>query len=41
VVVGLVDAGAAPPARDDLAMWRRQLAGLGDPYLRVEALVES
>ena len=38
VAVALVDAGAAPPAADDLAIWRKHMAGLGDPYLRVEAL---
>jgi hypothetical protein len=41
VVVALVDAGAAPPAGDDLAIWRKHMAGLGDPWLRVEPLVTS
>jgi hypothetical protein len=44
VVVGLLDADTpgrfAAPAPDDLRIWRKHLAALGDPYLRVEALVE-
>jgi hypothetical protein len=39
IVVALLD-GDDPPASDDLAVWRRHIAALGDPYLRVEALVE-
>jgi hypothetical protein len=45
VVVALVDGGAASgwtgPAPDDLRVWQRQLAALGDPYLRVEPLIED
>jgi hypothetical protein len=45
IVVTLLDSDAAgrwtPPVGDDLAVWKRHLAALGDPYLRVEALVEN
>ncbi len=49
IVVGLLDASAdpaspgawTPPARDDRAVWEKHMSGLGDPYLRVEALVEE
>jgi hypothetical protein len=45
IVVALVDSDErgrfTAPTADDLRVWTRQLAGLGDPYLRVEALVED
>ena len=45
IVVGLIDPdgpGAwSGPSPDDLRVWQKHLAQLGDPYLRVEALVES
>lgn len=45
IVVGLVDSAApgqwTQPSPDDLRVWQKQLAQLGDPYLRVEALVEG
>jgi hypothetical protein len=44
VVVGLVDDAAGeprPPAADDLRIWQRHLAALGDTSLRVEPLVED
>ena len=44
IVVSLVDSDAgrwSPPSPDDLRVWQKQLAQLGDPYLRVEALVEG
>jgi Protein of unknown function (DUF2868) len=39
IVVALLD-GHGPPAPDDERIWVKHVAGLGDPYLRVEALVE-
>jgi hypothetical protein len=45
IVVSLVDSDGpdrwSPPSPDDLRVWQKHLAQLGDPYLRVEALVES
>lgn len=44
-VVGLVNTvgngAVSPPAQDDWRSWAETLASLGDPYLRVEALVET
>jgi hypothetical protein len=45
IVVSLVDSDGperwSPPSPDDLRVWQKHLAQLGDPYLRVEALVEG
>jgi hypothetical protein len=45
IVVGLVDSEGperwSQPSSDDLRVWQRHIAQLGDPYLRVEALVEG
>ena len=44
IVVALLDTGGPGlwigPAPDDERVWVKHVAGLGDPYLRVEALVE-
>jgi hypothetical protein len=45
IVVGLVDPEGperwSQPSSDDLRVWQKHIAQLGDPYLRVEALVEG
>ncbi len=45
IIVMLFDAGKEgtplPPAADDFQGWKRTLAGLADPWLRVEALVDE
>jgi hypothetical protein len=45
IVVSLVDSDGpdrwSQPSADDVLVWQKHLAQLGDPYLRVEALVES
>ena len=45
IVVALLDGSGsgqwAGPSKDDERIWRNHVAGLGDPYLRVEALVET
>lgn len=40
LVVALLGEDGVPPRAADLRIWQRHLAALGDPYLRVEALVE-
>ncbi len=45
IIVGLVSADSKqnwkPPLIDDFQSWKRELATLADPYLRVESMVEE